>query len=130
GRGRRGPRPCTAAPSPAAEARRRSGSASRRRPPTRSCLRCRWRGRKGALNACTSSDRLLARAAEALLLLSRAALCYRTRHAPDEKIDQEPQQGEKAGAEAQARAAQEGAAAGDAGTLTGYRLGNDRGTPF
>jgi len=37
-------------------------------------------------------------------------LCYTARHASHEKVHQEPQQGQEAGAEAQARAAQQGPA--------------------
>src|SRR5581483_2292310 len=41
-------------------------------------------------------------------LLPRRVLCYTTAHAPDEKVDQEPQQGEEGGAEAEAGPPQQG----------------------
>src|SRR6266404_4109524 len=98
---------CALPISRAAEARRRSGCAPRPRPPRGSCRRCRWTGRTGALNGCSSTARPLARAPRALLLLAGGAVCYTARHAPHEKVHQEPQQGEEAGPEAEAGPAQE-----------------------
>src|SRR5258705_12255371 len=57
------------------------------------------------------------RAQESAASCARRALCYTARHAPHEKVHQEPEQGEAAGPEAEARAKEEGPAPGNAGAV-------------
>src|SRR4051812_8543208 len=63
--------------------------------------------------------RLLARNPPGVCFRGGRALCYEPRHAAHEKVDQEPQQGEEAGAQAKAPAPQQGPAPRDAREVVG-----------
>jgi len=58
------------------EPQRRSGCAPRPRPPRGSCRRCRWTGRTGALNGCSSTARRLQERRERSCFLQRRGVLH------------------------------------------------------